>query len=380
MFLHRVEGKALTACITLTSGAGFMLFGYDQGVFGGLLSVSSFATTFNNPNPTIQGQIVSSYDLGCMFGALLSLFIGDILGRKRSIALACALVMVGGTLQASSYSLSQMIVARIVTGLGTGINTTAIPLWQSETSEARHRGKLIAIQLILLILGLVVTNLLNFGLTYVTSTNDVTWRFPLAFQCFFAILTVVLLSFMPESPRWLVLKNRKEEAQTIIARLLAKPQHDQDVRDNLRLIVDAVDREQEIRKPGLREIFSGGRQQTFRRIMLGAGASFMQQMGGTNVIGYYLPVVLKNSFGFSARMSLVLSVVDFVAFGVWAFLGTLLIDRVGRKKLLMIGALGQSICFGMAALGLSFDTRPMAAFAVSFIFVFYVFQVSKALL
>ncbi|KAH8821905.1 hexose carrier protein, partial [Xylogone sp. PMI_703] len=313
--------------------------------------------------------------LWCMFGALLSVFVGDKLGRRLSIALACTIIIVGGALQSCAYKLPHIIVARIVTGLGTGINTTAIPLWQSETSKPKHRGSLISVQLILLIAGLVITSLINFGFTYVDQNKDVTWRFPLAFQCFFALLTMGLLYFMPESPRWLVLKDRTNEAQQIIARLLAKPTDDQEVRDSLALIVDAVEWERKTQKPGLREIFSGGRQQTFRRIVLGAGPSFMQQVGGTNVIAYYLPVVLVNSFGFSARMALVLSIVDFISFGIWAMVGTFLVDRVGRKKLLMVGAFGQSVCFGLAALGLSYGTKPMGAFAVTWIFVFYVFQV-----
>jgi sugar porter (SP) family MFS transporter len=376
MFLQNLEGRALTVAITVTSGTGFLLFGYDQGVFSGLLSVSSFVKTFNDPDPTIQGQVVSSYDLGCIIGAVLSIFIGDRLGRKRSITLACCIIIVGATIQASSYSLAQMIVARIITGVGTGINTTAIPIWQSETSKPSHRGRLIVLQLVLLICGLVITNLLNFGLTYMDSTNEFVWRFPLALQCLFALLTMILLSFTPESPRWLVLRNRPEEAHAIIARLLAKPRDDEEVLFNLRAIVDSIQYEQEFSRPGLKEFFHGGRQQNFRRIVLGASASFMQQIGGTNVIAYYMPVVLQASFGFSARMALILSVVDFISFGIWTLVGAWAVDRVGRKKLLMIGAFGQSICFGMAAMGLSFGTKHMGAFAVSFIFIFYIFQVS----
>jgi MFS family permease len=215
-----LQGKALTAGITATSRLGFLLFGYDQGLFSGLLSISSFSKTFNHPNAVIQGQIVSSNDLGCIIGAELSFFIGDRLGRRRAIFLGCAIIIVGGTLQATSFALSQMIVARIVTGVGTGINTMAIPLWQSETSEARHRGKLIVLQLFLLICGLVITNILNLGMTYVDPANEFTWRFPLAFQCVFALLTMTLLTFMPESPRWLLLRDGPTEAHAIIARLM----------------------------------------------------------------------------------------------------------------------------------------------------------------
>lgn len=122
MFLHSLQGKALTAAITVACGTGFLLFGYDQGVFGGLLSNLAFLRVFKNPDATIQGQIVSTYDLGCIMGAISTIFFGDKIGRRRTIVLGCLFVMVGGTIQSASYGLAQMIVGRIVAGVGTGIS------------------------------------------------------------------------------------------------------------------------------------------------------------------------------------------------------------------------------------------------------------------
>ncbi|KAB2569249.1 High-affinity glucose transporter [Lasiodiplodia theobromae] len=126
-----MQGNALRYSITAACGSGFLLFGYDQGVFGGLLSNKAFLNTFNNPSATIQGQIVATYDIGCIMGTLLSIFFGDKLGRRR-----CIILIIGGILQAASYSLAPMIVGRIVAGVGNGMNTIAIPIWQSETSIA----------------------------------------------------------------------------------------------------------------------------------------------------------------------------------------------------------------------------------------------------
>lgn len=375
MFLQNLEGGVLTAAITTTCGTGFLLFGYDQGVFGGLLSNNAFLRVFHNPDATIQGQIVSTYDIGCILGAVSSIFFGDKFGRRRAIMLGCTIVIVGGTIQAASYGLAQMIVGRIVAGIGTGINTTAIPMWQSETSKPKDRGKLIVIQLVLVLGGIVITNWMNFGFTY-TPDAPISWRFPLAFQCFFALLTILFISFLPESPRWLVLKGRHDEARAIIARLLAKPQNDKDVLDELGIIANAVVHAVEDGNFGWREVFRNGRKQTFRRILLGAGPSFMQQMGGTNVVAYYLPIVLVRSFGFSNRLALILSACDSISLMIWGSLATLLIDRVGRKKLMLMGAFTQSICFFMAAMGLSFDTNPMSILAITFIFLYYVVYVS----
>jgi len=99
VFLDNLQGRALTIAITVTCGTGFLLFGYDQGVFGGLLSNNAFLGTFGNPNNTIQGQIVSTYDIGCILGAISSIFLGDKLGRRRSIISGCCLVIIGGTIR-----------------------------------------------------------------------------------------------------------------------------------------------------------------------------------------------------------------------------------------------------------------------------------------
>ncbi|ORY03406.1 general substrate transporter [Clohesyomyces aquaticus] len=168
MFLSHLEGRALTFEITLTSGLGFMLFGWDQGLFGGILENPAFNQTFKHPNPTIQGQIVSTYDIGCILGAIISIFVGDRWGRRKAIALACIFVIIGGTIQAASFGLPQMIVGRIIAGLGIGLNSATIPMCQSETSKPERRGKLIAIQLVLVIFGIDLTNWVNLGMTCIS--------------------------------------------------------------------------------------------------------------------------------------------------------------------------------------------------------------------
>lgn len=121
--------------------------GYDQGVFGGLLANPDFLRTFNQPDTTIQGQIVSTYTVGCIIGATMSIFLGDILGRRKSVIMGCTFLTVGGILQSTAFTLGHMIVGRVIGGLGIGVNTTTIPMWQSETAKPSLRGKLVVIQL-----------------------------------------------------------------------------------------------------------------------------------------------------------------------------------------------------------------------------------------
>ncbi|THW02768.1 hexose carrier protein, partial [Aureobasidium pullulans] len=317
-------------------------------------------------------QIVSTYTLGCIAGAILILFIGDILGRRRSIAMACVLLTIGGILQATSYTLPHMIVGRILSGFGIGINTTTIPMWQSETCKPSLRGKLVAVELTMLVFGFVITNWMNFGFTYLPD-HSVSWRFPLGFQSLLAMGTMALLPFLAESPRWLCLVNRPEEAKKSLARMLAKSLDDEAVAIYLKTIIDTIEREKSDGTVGWREVFSNKEQQTFRRICLGAGVNFMQQMGGVNVVAYYLPVVLERSFGFSPRMSLILSAIDSMQWMFWAGIAIAVIERVGRRKLLLFGATGQGVCFAVAAVGLGVGGKTANGVAVAFIFLFYLF-------
>ncbi|CAG8165297.1 unnamed protein product [Penicillium salamii] len=374
--LQNTQGKWLQYKITAACGAGFLLFGYDQGVLGGLLDNELFLETFGYPSVTIQGQIVATYDIGCIIGTLVSMYAGDKLGRRRSILIGCCILIVGAILQTASYSLAQMIVGRVVAGVGNGMNTIAIPIWQSETARAEDRGKLVVAQLVTNIFGIVITNWMNYGFTFVPH-SPVSWRFPLGFQCFFAIVTILFVLIAPESPRWLVMKNRASEAREILARLLAKSIDDTEVVDEIRTLEIAVNHDQEVQqtKP-LQEIFKRkSKQQTLRRILLGAGTAFFQQVGGTNVIAYYLPVVLTRSVGLDTRMALILSAVDSMSLMFWGFIAAFLIDRIGRKKLMLFGAAGSSLCFALVAVGLRYgsNNRNMSILAVVFIFIYYVF-------
>ncbi len=158
MFLQDSRGRPLQLSITAACGFGFLLFGYDQGVFGGLLDNAHFLQTFGHPNTTIQGQIVATYDIGCIIGTLTSMFFGDKLGRRRCILTGSCILIIGGILQAAAYSLAPMIVGRVVAGIGNGMNTIACPVLQSETAKANDRGKLIVLQLVLNIFGIVISN------------------------------------------------------------------------------------------------------------------------------------------------------------------------------------------------------------------------------
>lgn len=123
---------------------------------GGLLTLPSFTRTFpeintvgkpgNSPTATTQGIAIASYNLGCFAGAVICIWLGEFLGRKRTIFLGSAIMVVGAAIQTSSFSLGQLIGGRIITGLGNGLNTSTVPTWQSETSKSHKRGQMVMIE------------------------------------------------------------------------------------------------------------------------------------------------------------------------------------------------------------------------------------------
>lgn len=169
---------------------------------------------------------------------------------------------------------------RITSGFGIGVNTTTIPMWHSETSRPEIRGRLVAFELTSLVFGFVLTNWMNFGFTYIPE-NSVSWRFPLLFQSVLAIGTAALVPFLVESPRWLVLKDRQDEARVVISRLLNKPVDDRETRETLELMVETIGRENAEGEIGWKEVIHNGPNRTRQRILLGMGANIFQQIGKT---------------------------------------------------------------------------------------------------
>jgi MFS family permease len=169
--------------------------GYDNGVFSGLTTDTLFLEAMGNPNPTLLGFIVAVYELGCLAGALASAVWGETLGRRKLTVLGSIVLILGTVIQCSSYGRAQMIVGRIVTGLGMGGITSAVPVWQCETAPAYMRGRTIAMELSTLIVGIVIAYWIDYGCS--NYANSFQWRFPIAFQIFFAILLIIMCFFLP---------------------------------------------------------------------------------------------------------------------------------------------------------------------------------------
>lgn len=234
---------------------------------GGILTMQNFLTDFPEIHPGLpgldsveqarrsetQGIAVASYNLGCFFGAVITIFIGDPLGRKRMIMLGTAIMIIGAVLQASATSLPMFIAGRVITGLGNGGNTSTVPTWQSETSRSHKRGKLVMIEGALITCGIMVSYWIDLGFSF--APGSIAWRFPLALQVVFCVFILSFIWGLPESPRWLVLKGRDTEAANVLAALADSTVDDKDVQTELAEIKETV---AEMSRGRFKDLFTQG--------------------------------------------------------------------------------------------------------------------------
>lgn len=307
-----------------------------------LSSKNTFAETFDNPSPTATGVMVSMYEVGCMIGSIAIIIGGDRIGRRLSLVIGGLIVVVGTMIQVSSFSRAQFIVGRIVAGIGNGMNTSTLGIYQSETAPAQSRGKMVTAEGIMAIGGVWIAYWLDFGMSYTSTTAQ--WRFPLAVPILFALGMATVAFFMPESPRWLVMMGKHNEAKEVIAALSGKDvlTDDASVEALYTSIREAINVEQcASNEFSYDELFSGGELQNFRRICLCFGIQLMEEMGGINLITYYMSNVFLQ-IGTSYYLALLLSGVNSTTYFLSAFVPIWLIDRFGRKSLLIYGSIGMT--------------------------------------
>ncbi|KAI3397951.1 hypothetical protein diail_10027 [Diaporthe ilicicola] len=323
----------------------------------GLLTGSAFTAQFpeidtnegSHGSASLQGTVVAIYEIGCFFGSILALVFGEKLGRRLTILIGCLVLCVGGALQASAYSIPHLIVGRIVAGLGNGMNTSTIPVWHSELMQADKRGKGLSIELAINIFGVMTAYWVDYGMSYVDNHSQ--FRFPLALQCLFAVLTIALMLLLPESPRWLIAQDRHDEARSILLALLPSKKPDEDfVNREMAEIQHAIDEEREAAQgSSYKALLKNGPQKFFYRTMLGIGGQFMQQLSGINLITYYAPVIFQQSVGLTHDMSMLLAGFNGVAYFLSSLIPIWVIDRLGRRKLMLFAAAGQGCCMAILA-------------------------------
>ncbi|KAL4876843.1 general substrate transporter [Aspergillus karnatakaensis] len=368
--MFTLEGRSLQIAITVSSGSAYLLFGYDQGVLGGLVSDPSFLSAMGNPSSTYLGIIVALFNIGCLGGCLVAALWGNDLGRKKTIIWGCITMIVGGVVQASSYGSGQLIAGRIISGIGNGMNTSTVPVYISETSRSTVRGRSLAIQMSIVIFGTVVAYWLDYGMIR-NHTGEVVWRFPLAFQDVFALITVATMPFLPESPRWSYSKGRKQEAVRALALLMDLSEDDHEVVSIVSEMEQAVSLEQSNAKLTFRNIFlEKTEMKNGRRLALCFLLQLFQQFTGINVIAFYVTIVLETNVGLSRELSSLVAGCIQIAFWVGTFPPIFLMDRLGRRKTLMFGSTMLCLAMVLFTVGVALETTASSRLALGMLIIY----------
>ncbi|PKX89128.1 hexose carrier protein [Aspergillus novofumigatus IBT 16806] len=346
-----MSGKKLMWSVTTCATMGFLLFGYDQGVMSSIIDADPFNDVFTatKGNSTMQGVVTAIYELGCLAGALFILACGDWLGRRWSIMLGATVMILGVILQVTAYPghvpLAQFCIGRVITGIGNGMNTSTIPTYQAECSRTSNRGLLICIEGGTVAIGTLISYWVDFGASY--GSPDLTWRFPIAFQCVFGLFIIIGLWFLPESPRWLFARERYEEGERVIAALMGREITDRDVQLQKTLILDSLRASGQAGKSTpMSAVFTGGKTQHCRRMLLGASSQFFQQIGGCNAVIYYLPVLFEKSLGQTPFMSMILGGVNMVVLSMVIAFACLIPDNEQAAKGAAVGLFTFIATFG----------------------------------
>ena len=319
------------------------LFGYEQGVFGGIIVGQQFQTYFHEPSPALTGFVTSIYDLGCFAGAILTLFVGERLGRKRMLIIFTIIMATGIVVQTGAQSMRHLLWGRFIAGIGNGGNTATAPVWHVETSHQHAKGKAVVKEMVINVFGFVVSNIIT--LVFSRLATEAQWRFPLGIQLIYVVIILSLVPLLPESPRWLLARGRDARAKAVLARL-GNDDHEAEFTE----IKEAVRQEQAVEAKWI-DILKGGT--STRRMLLGMMLQVFQQLTGINVLCYYLPLVLTTSVGLSELTSRWLATGNSIVFMLAAAVSLLFIERLGRRPLLMCMAAAQSIAF----LGIAISTE-----------------------
>jgi SP family sugar:H+ symporter-like MFS transporter len=355
-----VEEKATgasTATVTrlaAVAAIGGFLFGYDSSVING--AVSSIGSRFA-ASPAVLGLTVSAVLLGAAAGAVMAGRIADFTGRVRAMQMAAVLFVVSALGAGLAGSLAVLAIFRFVGGLGVGAASVIAPAYIAEIAPARIRGRLGSLQQLAIVLGIFVALLADYAFALGAGNASknlwfglAAWRWMFIAMLVPAVTYGVLSLTIPESPRYLVAKQRDDQAAVVLRRVLGNV----DVKAKIAQIRETLSRQT---VPSFRDL-RGGSLGLLPIVWIGIGLSVFQQFVGINVIFYYSSV-LWQAVGFSANDSLLITVITSVVNVVTTLIAIATIDRLGRRPLLMIGSLGMVVTLG--AMAVVFGIAPVNA-------------------
>lgn len=324
----------LSTCMVATLGG--LLFGYDTGVVNGSLQ---FVEQRFNLSAQMKGFAASSALLACIPGAVLAGWFGDILGRKKTLMISGLLFLISAIGTALPNDITTFIVFRIIGGIGVGAASITSPMYIAEIAPARIRGRLVSLNQLAIVSGMLIVYFVNY---FIASPNDIAWNIASGWRWMFgseaipAAALFLLTFFIPETPRWLCMHGRKEEARAI----LIKTEGEEAANEEMRAIEATL---HEV-KASFSQLFTPSH---LKLLALGLSLAFLQQATGINVFLYFGSEIFGSFGGEKIDAALLQQIIVGATNVIFTLIAIWTVDIIGRKPLMIIGATGMALSLFM---------------------------------
>ncbi len=336
--------KTYVVLISVVAALGGLLFGFDTAVISGTLN---FIQPYFGLSEAALGWVVSSLLFGCIAGVLIAGRIGDLFGRKKILMLAALLFLFSAVGSALANNLMVFISARVVGGIAVGIVSILSPMYIAEVAPPKNRGVLVSLNQLAIVAGILVAFYTNYLLVGVGENN---WRWMLIVMTLPAILLFLCLFIVPESPRWLVAKNRTDEALGVLVKTSGKEKALSELTEIKKTLKNLVEPSfKELLAPKIRPL-----------LIIGVVLAIFQQITGINTIMYYAPKIFAD-IGLADETALFQTIFIGGTNLAFTIVAMYLIDWIGRRALIIAGSAGMMLMLtGLSALYFTGLTTGMA--------------------
>jgi sugar porter (SP) family MFS transporter len=319
--------------ISLVAACGGLLFGFDTAVISGVLPILQ---THFGLNKLMSGWVVSILTVGCIIGVVFAGSLADKYGRKKLLYIASLMFIVSAVGTSLSSNIFVFQCFRFLGGLAVGAASIASPMYIAEVAPADKRGRMVSINQLTIVTGILLAYFTNYLLV---NTGENNWRWMLLVMAVPALIFFLLLFTVPRSPRWLLMKGKDEEGLSVLKKITDEVNAVREYEE----IRHSLNKKQE--KSGLRELFST---QSRKLLIIGIFLAVFQQITGINTIMYYAPVIF-DTLGFSIDSSLFQTVMIGCINFLFTVVAMFFVDKLGRKPLLLTGSALMSLSLGILA-------------------------------
>lgn len=356
--------------MAIVAAVGGILFGYDTAVISGTTEIVKNQFQLND---FTEGWYVGCALIGSIFGVLVAGSLSDYLGRKLTMLISAALFSISAIGCAVCLDFNALVAFRIIGGVGIGIVSIVSPIYISEVSPAKIRGTLVSLYQLAVTVGFLLAYLMNWVIdsgidpAFVANASEVSlwdkmfqteaWRGMLGTETIPALLFFTIIFFIPESPKWLIVKNKMDKARLVLNKIYKS---EEDIREEIQLTLSSLQGNdkgswKDLLKPGI-----------LVAVLAGSAIAILGQFMGVNAVLYYGPKIFSQA-GFDNPMfsTVLVGVVNMLT----TILAVFIIDKVGRKKLIYWGVSGMIIC--LVAIGLYFAAGPALGLGNGFMLTFF---------